>query len=526
MEPLLIGEILSVLLFVGVIATLMLGYPVAFTLPGTALIFAVVGWALGAFDLSYFASLPLRYWGTVTNDVLIAVPLFVFMGVMLERSRIAEALLTTMGQLFGELRGGLGLSTVLVAALLAASTGIVGATVVTMGLISLPAMLNAGYDKRLAAGLICASGSLAQIIPPSTILVFLAVILQSAYSAAQMAQGNFAPDTLSVGDLFAGAFIPGLLLAGMYALWVGGVALFSPSRAPALVITPEQKRGLLRRTVVSLLPPLLLIIAVLGSIVAGIATPTESASVGAVGAIVLTLVKQIGDHFMRRMSAEAVERALFRFWIGFVVLLVVLAVTTGGVGVLTLAALALIGGTATALRLAEVRTVFLSVLEEVAIATLGITCMVFVLFLGASVFSLVFTRLGGEVLVTEFLGAMPGGAGGALFVVMAVMFVLGCFLDPFEIIFIVIPIAGPVLLKLGVDPIWLSILVGINLQTSYLTPPFGFSLFFLRGVAPPSVTTTDIYVGILPFVGIQIVCLAIVWFYPSLATWLPKVLYG
>ncbi|MCU0897580.1 MAG: TRAP transporter large permease subunit, partial [Burkholderiales bacterium] len=297
-------------------------------------------------------------------------------------------------------------------------------------------------------------------------------------------------------------------------------------RAPALVITPEQKRGLLRRTVVSLLPPLLLIIAVLGSIVAGIATPTESASVGAVGAIVLTLVKQIGDHFMRRMSAEAVERALFRLWIGFVVLLVVLAVTTGGVGVLTLAALALIGGTATALRLAEVRAVFLSVLEEVAIATLGITCMVFVLFLGASVFSLVFTRLGGEVLVTEFLGAMPGGAGGALFVVMAVMFVLGCFLDPFEIIFIVIPIAGPVLLKLGVDPIWLSILVGINLQTSYLTPPFGFSLFFLRGVAPPSVTTTDIYVGILPFVGIQIVCLAIVWFYPQLATWLPKVLYG
>jgi len=520
-----IGEILAVALFVGVIATLMLGFPVAFTLPGTALLFALAGWAVGAFDLSYFQSLPLRYWGTITNDVLIAVPLFVFMGVMLERSKIAESLLVTMGQLFGELRGGLGLSTVIVAALLAASTGIVGATVVTMGLISLPAMLKAGYDKRLASGLICASGSLAQIIPPSTILVFLAVILQSAYSQAQMAAGNFAPETLSVGDLFAGAFIPGLILAGMYAIWIGGVALFRPSHAPAIPVSAEEKRGLWRRVVVSLLPPLLLIIAVLGSIIAGVATPTESAAVGAVGAILLGLVRQISNHYLAGRSVEQVERAQLVFWVSFVVLLVVVAAFTGGVGVLTLALLALIGSSAYVLAMPVLRKPFIAILEEVGGSTLLITCMVFVLFLGASVFSLVFTRLGGEELVTKFLSTMPGGAFGALFIVMAVMFVLGCFLDPFEIIFIVVPIAGPVLLKMGVDPVWFSILIGINLQTSYLTPPFGFSLFFLRGVAPPSVTTTDIYLGIIPFVVIQVVCMALVWTVPELATWLPKVIY-
>jgi len=457
--------------------------------------------------------------------VLIAVPLFVFMGVMLERSKIAESLLVTMGQLFGEVRGGLGLSTVIVAALLAASTGIVGATVVTMGLISLPAMMKAGYDKRLASGLICASGSLAQIIPPSTILVFLAVILQSAYSQAQMAAGNFAPETLSVGDLFAGAFIPGLILAGLYAVWIAGVALLRPTHAPAIPAREDQKRGLWRRVVVSLLPPLLLIVAVLGSIIAGIATPTESASVGAVGAILLALVRQISGHYLQGRSVEAVERWQLVFWVAFVVLLVLLALASGGVGVLTLALAALVGAAAYVLAKPVLRRPFVAILEEVGGSTLLITCMVFVLFLGASVFSLVFTRLGGEELVTKFLSTMPGGASGALLLVMAVMFVLGAFLDPFEIIFIVVPIAGPVLLKMGVDPVWFSILVAINLQTSYLTPPFGFSLFFLRGVAPPSLSTTDIYLGIIPFVGIQVLCIALVWWFPELATWLPKVIY-
>jgi TRAP-type mannitol/chloroaromatic compound transport system permease large subunit len=494
--------------------------------PSTSLWFALIGWAFGAFDLTYFNALPLRYWGINTNEVLIAVPLFVIMGVMLERSRLAEMLLTTMGELFGPLRGGLGISTVIVATLLAASTGIVGATVVTMGLISLPAMLKAGYDKRLASGLICASGTLCQLIPPSTILVFLAVILQSAHSQAQMAKGNFSPATLSVGDLFSGAFFPGLVLSGLYIAWVALNALFRPASAPALKLTAEEKKGLGNRVVIALLPPLMLIAAVLGSIITGVATPTESASVGAVGAVLLTLVKLLSEHFAKRLPAEAVQRGLFFFWIGFFALTAGLAYFAGGFGLLTLAVAALIGGIAMAIAIPEVRRPFFGIVDEVGRSSLTITAMVFVIFMGASVFSVVFTRLGGETLVGEFLSAMPGGAHGALFIVMLVMFVLGCFLDPFEIIFVVVPIVGPILLKMDVNPIWFAVLIGVNLQTSYLTPPFGFSLFFLRGVAPPSVTTGDIYRGIVPYVAIQIACLGLVWLYPPLATWLPKVIYG
>jgi tripartite ATP-independent transporter DctM subunit len=526
MDPVAIGEVLSVALFFGLIGALMLGYPIAFTLPGTALLFALLGWAFGAFDLTYFAALPLRYWGVVTNEVLIAVPLFIFMGVMLERSGLAETLLTTMGELFGALRGGLGISTVVVATLLAASTGIVGATVVTMGLISLPAMLKAGYDKRLASGLICASGTLCQIIPPSTILVFLAVILQSAYSQAQMAKGNFTPATLSVGDLFSGAFFPGLLLSGLYVVWVALNALLRPESAPALKVTPEHRRGLGGRVVVALLPPLMLIVAVLGSILAGIATPTEAAAVGAVGAALLTVVKLLSEHYVKRLSPAAVQRGLSRFWIGFFCVTVALAVFAGAAGVLTLAVFALIGGIGLACAIPEIRRRFLSILDEVSRSSLTITAMVFVIFMGASVFSVVFTRLGGDLLVADFLSSMHGGATGALALVMLVMFVLGFFLDPFEIIFVVVPIVGPVLLKMDVNPIWLAVLIGVNLQTSYLTPPFGFSLFFLRGVAPPGVTTGDIYRGIAPYVAIQLGCLGIVWIFEPLSTWLPKAIYG
>ncbi|MBM3732324.1 MAG: TRAP transporter large permease subunit [Acidimicrobiia bacterium] len=526
MSSILIGEILSVALFLGLIGALMLGYPIAFTLPGVALAFALVGWAFGAFDLTYFNALPLRYWGINTNEVLIAVPLFIIMGVMLERSRLAENLLTTMGELFGELRGGLGISTVIVATLLAASTGIVGATVVTMGLISLPAMLKAGYDKRLSTGLICASGTLCQIVPPSTILVFLAVILQSAHSQAQMAKGNFNPTTLSVGDLFAGAFFPGLALAGLYIVWVALNALFRPASAPALKRTAEEKRGLGGRVVVALLPPLMLIAAVLGSIIAGVATPTEAASVGAIGAVLLTLVKILSEHFAKRLPAEAVQRGLFWFWLAFFTLTIGLALFAGALGILTLAVVGLIGGVAAATAIPEVRRQFYGILDEVSRSSLVMTAMVFVIFMGASVFSVVFTRLGGETLVHQFLAAMPGGAHGALFIVMLVMFVLGCFLDPFEIIFVVVPIVAPVLLKMDVDPIWFAVLIGVNLQTSYLTPPFGFSLFFLRGVAPPEVTTGDIYRGIAPYVAIQVLALGIVWAYPPLALWLPKAIYG
>jgi TRAP-type mannitol/chloroaromatic compound transport system permease large subunit len=523
--PVEIGEILSVALFAGLIGALLLGYPIAFTLPGVALLFALLGWAFDAFDLSYFGAFPLRYFGVLTNEVLIAVPLFIFMGVMLERSRLAETLLTTMGELFGSLRGGLGISTIVVATLLAASTGIVGATVVTMGLISLPAMLKAGYDKRLASGLICASGTLCQIIPPSTILVFLAVILQSAFSQAQMAKGDFTPATLSVGDLFAGAFLPGLLLSGLYLLWVVANAFLRPASAPALQMTAEQKRGLGSRVVVALLPPLLLILAVLGSILVGVATPTEAAAVGAVGAALLTVVKLLSEYYVRRRSPEAVQRALYLFWLAFVAFTAILAYFGGALGVLTLAVVALIGGIAVAVAIPELRRQFFGMVDEVSRSCLTITAMVFVIMMGASVFSVVFTRLGGDTLVADFLSSMHGGAAGAMFVVMAVMFVLGFFLDPFEIIFVVVPIVGPVLLKMDVNPIWFAVMIGVNLQTSYLTPPFGFSLFFLRGVAPPGVTTADIYRGIVPYVAIQVVCLAIVWFVEPLSTWLPKVIY-
>jgi tripartite ATP-independent transporter DctM subunit len=462
MDPVLLGEILAVLMFVGVIAALLIGFPVAFSLAGVSLIFSLIGWTLGVFDPSNFGALASRYVGFMTNEVLVAVPLFIFMGVMLERSQIAEELLTTMGRVFGTLRGGLAFSVIAVGALLAASTGVVGATVVTMGLISLPAMLRAGYDPKLACGVICASGTLGQIIPPSTVLIFMGDMLAGINAQVQMAKGNFAPTPVSVGDLFAGAMIPGLLLVGIYFLYTTWKAIFDPESCPAMVISDAERAALGRDVLTALLPPLLLIVAVLGSILGGIATPTESASVGAVGAIVLAIAK-------RRFSFK--------------------------------------------------------MLREATIGTANVTSMVFVILLGAAVFSIVFRMMGGDNLVHEFLSDLPGGAIGALIVVMAVMFVLGFILDTFEIIFIVIPITAPVLLNLGVDPVWLGVLVGVNLQTSFLTPPFGFALFYLRGVAPPTVSTGQIYRGAVPFVALQIVAIAILLSFPALATWLPKLIY-
>ncbi len=397
MDALLIGEVLSIVMFVAVIAALMMGYPVVFTLAGTGFAFGLIGHWFGAFDLSYFNALPLRYWGILNNEVLIAVPLFIYMGVMLERSGIAEDLLRTLGEVFGRLPGGLGFSVILVGALLAASTGIVGATVTTMALISLPAMLRTGYDKRLASGLICATGTLAQIIPPSTVLVFLAVIMQTANSQVQLAKGNFVPATLSVGDLFAGAFIPGLILTALYALWVIVMIVVRPNSAPAMVVT--RAPGLYRKVVVALAPTLLLIIAVLGSIIAGIATPTEAASVGAMGAILLTMVRMIGNSFAQRLPEDRVERALFWYWIGTVVLMVVLALLSGAKGVLTGSMLLTAGTLMSILMTPDTRQEFVRVLTGVAQQSLNLTVMVFVIFLGATVFSLVFTRLGGEAIV-------------------------------------------------------------------------------------------------------------------------------
>jgi tripartite ATP-independent transporter DctM subunit len=462
MDYVLIGEILAGSMFFGVIGMLMLGFPVAFSLAGTSLIFGAVGYYFEVFDFTNLASLAGRYIGFMTNEVLVSVPLFIFMGVMLERSKIAEQLLMTMGKLFGNVRGGLGISVILVGALLAASTGVVGATVVTMGLISLPAMMRAGYDPKLASGVICASGTLGQIIPPSTVLIFMADILAGINSQVQMAKGNFAPNPVSVGDLFAGAFIPGMLLVLLYLSWVIFKAITDPQSCPATPFNEEEKKGIFKEVMTAMVPPLLLIIAVLGSIIGGIATPTEAASVGAVGATMLAAAKW-------RLS-----------W---------------------------------------------TVLREAAVSTATITSMIFIILFGASVFSIVFRQMGGDNLVHEFLSGLPGGAFGAMIVVMIIMFVLGFILDTFEIIFIVIPITAPVLLALGLDPIWFGVMVGVNLQTSFLTPPFGFSLFYLRSVAPNSISTGMIYKGIIPFVCLQVIALAILFVFPELVTWLPKVLY-
>ncbi|KKB12436.1 C4-dicarboxylate ABC transporter [Devosia geojensis] len=462
MDPVLLGEILSALMFVGVIGVLLIGFPVAFSLAGTALIFGLVGWWLGVFDPSNFGSLAPRYIGLMINEVLVAVPLFIFMGVTLERSGIAEQLLLTMGKLFGNLRGGLGISVVVVGALLAASTGVVGATVVTMGLISLPAMLRAGYKPELATGVIAASGTLGQIIPPSTVLIFMGDMLAGINQQVQMAKGNFAPEPVSVGALFAGAILPGLVLVVLYILFVVFKAVTDPKSCPATPVPAEERQHLLREVVVALIPPLLLIVAVLGSILGGIATPTEAASVGSVGALILAALR-------RRIS--------------------------------------------------------LRILHAVVISTATITSMVFIILFGAAVFSVVFRMMGGDNLVHEFLASMPGGAIGAAIIVMFIMFILGFILDTFEIIFIVIPITAPVLLTLGLDPIWLGVMVGVNLQTSFLTPPFGFALFYLRGVAPPRVSTGMIYRGVIPFVILQVVALLALFVFPQLITWLPGVLY-
>ena len=452
----MIIEYIPLLMFLVVCLTLMAGYPVAFSLAGTALIFALIGIVTGHFDIAFLAALPNRLYGTMTNTTLMAVPLFILMGVMLEKSRIAESLLNSMSALFGGLRGGLGLSIVVVGMLLAASTGIVGATVVTMGLISLPTMLQKGYSPALATGTICATGTLGQIIPPSIALVLLGDILSSAYFQAQIDMGIFTPKIVSIGDLFVGAIIPGLVLVALYCFYILIYARIKPEAAP--LNEADKSQISLRALTTSLLPPALLITAVLGSILAGIATPTEAAAVGALGATLLALAK-------RQLA-----------W---------------------------------------------AKLREVVNSTTEVTAMVFMILIGAAVFSLVFRGFGGEELVTGLFTEMPGGVFGATLVVMAVIFFLGFILDFIEITFVVVPIVAPALFALGVDPVWLGIMIALNLQTSFLTPPFGFALFYLRGVAPEDVATSDIYRGVAPFVFIQLALIALLALWPALATWLP-----
>ena len=463
-------EFLAVAMIAAMCGLLMVGYPVALTLGGVSLLFAFAGDALGILNFSLLGAFPQRVFGIMTNEVLLAIPLFVFMGVMLERSRVAEDLLETMGRLFGSFTGGLAIAVTIVGVLLAAAKGIVGATTVTMGLIVLPTMLRHGYDPRLAAGTVAATATLAQIFPPATVLVLLGDQMSNAYQAAQLAQGNFAPQSVTVSELFAGAIVPAFALVVLYLAFVIAVAFFFPKTSPAMPKEPGAPRGLAlaRRLAEVLVAPLALILAVLGSILGGLATPTESASIGALGAIILAL---------RRFDGSAP-------W---------------------------------------VKAVLVPVMEK----TTQITAMIFVILIGATLFSLVFRGLGGDDMVHRALADLPGGVAGAVLAVMLAVFLLGFVMDAFEIIFVVVPIVAPPLLKMpGVDPVWLAVMIAMNLQTSYMHPPLGPTLFYLRGVAPPEITTAHIYVGIIPFVLIQLAMLALLWFVPTLATWLPHLLYG
>ena len=454
-------------MFVAVCGVLLSGYPVAFALGGTALAFAAVGALTGTFDAALLSAMPNRLFGVMTNQTLIAVPLFVFMGITLEKSKVAEDLLETMGTLLGGVRGGLGLSVTLVGLLLAASTGIVGATVVTMGVISLPTMLRHGYSAPLATGTICATGTLGQIVPPSISLVLLGDVLSSAYQRAQLEMGVFSPKTVSVGDLFAGALVPGVMLVSAYALFVLVVAAVWPNMAPRPRSERQpagaaKNRSLGRRAVRALIPPVLLILAVLGSILAGLATPTEGAAVGATGALMLGAV--LGQLDRRALGAVLVQ-------------------------------------------------------------TVRVTSMVFMILVGAAAFSLVFRGFGGDEMVRAGFENAELGPAGMFFATMVVVFFLGFLLDFIEITFVVVPIVAPILFLAGFDPTWLGVMFAVNLQTSFLTPPFGFSLFYLRGVAPDSVRTADIYRGVIPFVCIQLTMLVILFVWPDLVTWLPHELY-
>ena len=454
--------LMSLGLFLAAGLSLLAGFPVAFTLAGVALIFALIGIMTGIFDPAFLSAFPSRIFGIMSNETLIAVPVFVFMGVMLERSKLADQLLQALAQLMRRIPGGLGLAVMLVGTLMAASTGIVGATVVTMGLLSLPTMLRNNYAPSIATGTICAAGTLGQIIPPSIVLILLADVLSNAYQQAQLQIGIFSPKTISVGELFAGALLPGLALVVLYMLYLAALAFIKPSAMPA--IATEEGEDVSLFNLLSLLAgPLFLIVAVLGSILMGLATPTEAAAVGATGAILLAL-KQ------KQLSVATLRAVVYQ--------------------------------------------------------SARVSAMVFMILIGASLFSLVFRGYGGDEYVQSLLTNLPGGQAGALLIVMLALFLLGFILDFIEITYVVIPIVGPVLLAMGIDPVWLGVMIAINLQTSFLTPPFGFSLFYLRGVAPPEIATSSIYKGVIPFIIIQLIMLGLLTLWPELAMWLPAAIYS
>lgn len=514
-------EYLDLIMFGALMLAVLSGFPVSFSIAGVAVIFAYLGWVLGVMDVALLGALAQRAFGLITNTVLIAIPVFVLMGAILEKSKIAEDLLDTMGRSFGQLRGGLGISVVLVGALLAASTGIVGATVVAMGMIALPSMLRAGYSPSVASGIVCTAGTLGQIIPPSTLLIILADVMSNAYQQAQYEQGRFSVDALSVGQFFAAALVPGLMLVTLYLAYILIRGALRPGDMPPAEIglaRPDR-----REIMAAIVPPVLLIFAVLGAILGGIATPTEAASVGAIGALLMA-GRKIGINPRLILIGAAA--------------LIVLGLMAGAYpvrlqrsdngtlewmigGFYMVLALVGLGAVGLALRAALRQRI----IHDALSSTLTMTAMIFATILAAGFFSLVFIGLGGEERVANLLENLPGGATGALLFVMVFVFVLGFFLDFVEISVIVLPLVAPSLILMGHDPIWLGILLAINLQTSFLTPPFGFSLFYLRAAAPPEIRTEQIYKGVVPFIGLQALGVLIVWMLPFLATWLPSALF-
>ena len=523
MNPAQIGSMLDVMMMVALCTLIMVGIPVVFILTGCAIIFAALGIIFGAFDPFLLGALAQRVFGTMTSEVLIAIPLFIFMGMMLEKSKIAPELLEAMARLFGTVRGGLAISVTLVGALLAASTGIVGATVVTMGLIALPSMMKRNYEPGFSCGSICAAGTLGQIIPPSTVMVILGEVLASAYQQAQLAQGLFSIQTISVGQLFAGAMLPGLMLAGLYILYQVTLCYLKPEIGPAIPLA-ERESVSGAQIARALVPPVALIIAVLGSILGGVATPTEAAAVGAVGATLLAGLRNSGESPWPIYIAAACAGAMVALGVFFDLrigrqeapLMDRVAVwTAAGLG------LGLAWGVIVSLR----RTFRGGMLGNVSHATMSVTALIFATLIGATLFSLVFRGLGGDDMIRAVLEMVPGGKYGALFAVMVVIFILGFPLDFVEIVIIVVPIVGPVLLQMGIDPIWFGVLIAMNLQTSFLTPPLGPTLFYLQSVLPPDITSREVYRGVIPFVILQLIGILLVVMFPAIATWLPDVLF-
>ena len=514
-------EHLDLLMFAFACVILILGYPVAFSLAGSAILFAYLGDYFNVFPMQFMRAIPQRIFGTMTNEILMAVPLFVFMGTMLEKSKVAEELLENMDKVFRRVRGGLGISVSIVGALLAASTGIVGATVVTMGLLSLPTMLKKGYDPKIATGTVAAAGTLGQIIPPSIVLVLLGDVLSNAYQKSQLDMGVFSPETLSVGDLFAGALIPGVLLVCFYIIYQIIKSFTDPSSIPP--VSDEDKDDIGNSNILFILfTPLFLIVSVLGSILTGFATPTEAASVGAIGAILLATYKTSNEKLWPIISAIV--------FITLIIASIFLDLRPNRVDTsslnsfLIIISLALVSLFSFSI-IKCLKSLFdNSILSETAYSTTKITSMVFVILIGATFFSLVFRGLGGDETIEELLLSIPGGVIGAVIAVMIAMFILGFFLDFIEITFVVVPLVAPILFKMGIDPVWLGVMMAINLQTSFLTPPFGFALFYLRGVAPDSIKTIDIYKGVIPFIFIQIFMLLLLSMFPIIATWLPNIL--